>query len=249
MTNMFSLTQEFFRKKVQMIHIGVLLEIIAMVIIYGRLLISGKFTSYQAINQIGAMALLVIVVFYVELSVQMEKIWVRNVYRLIPISDTRFYFANLISNILTYAYFLILQGILLLLPLHQVGNLGYGKIPWEASFGILLVLILTGIFGWVFITMVNFLVKTIKNFMPAIQQTFAQVVLSILAVAVVVYAINGLVKLMNYIFGGNTFNFTHTSLTLQLYTASAGMFLLIMVMIVINVFLLKRIIDTKITTI
>ena len=89
-----------------------LINIIAILVSAAWTAIDGNFDKGTMFQYAFSWSWLAILVIFIRLTVLQERVYVRDSYRLIPISDTKFYLTNLASSFLSLLYAFVIEVIL-----------------------------------------------------------------------------------------------------------------------------------------
>ncbi len=242
-----TLWQEKNRTMYQMTGFG----LIALVVftIYG-LFNGGSLSIMSHISMVVFM--LLTIVLFILLARDQEHVWTSNKYRLIPVSDTKLYLANVLATVLTFVYFYILELVIMVIcdisEISSLTNIGNGYWPQLLSGQLLMLAFL--LFGWVFISTIHFVIVSVSAFLPAFRQRLIRVVLAIVIFIVVVNIVNCLQKLMSQILS-NMFSSSllgvsaSTQLTTALLLGTLYFVISTVVLSALNVYLMKRWVETS----
>lgn len=167
----------------------VIIQLIAFVVMYLWRLITGGFDGSLMPSYFVAFftfeTVLASLVGFVMLSRRNEQVFTSNNYRLIPVSDTKLYFGNVLTTLLAYIYLQIIEGILGNIVMFMAGGnwsdisissvVGHSEI---ASMVLIFILMILGtILMWTGITVIHFLIGWISGFLPFGRQKFVTFIL------------------------------------------------------------------------
>lgn len=251
------LTGALFRDKVRAVHMVVGIEIIGTIVSIILMFISnskGSMTDSILATTLGIVMLAAGIMFLV-LAIRQERVWTKNFYRLIPVSDAKLYLANVLSVVCNYIYFGILQLILLLV--FNIGSWHYFKYMKELTpslygviFSTLLILVVTTLFFWIFISLIHLIVEALSSFLPTLHERLYRIVLYVVVFYVVIKVISYIsgmvVKVVSSVF---SFNMTHadamSTAAGSMLVASGYMAVAIILLSFINVFILNKWVETN----
>jgi len=184
-----------------------------------------------------------------------ERILTSNNYRLIPTSETKLYFSNLLTTFIAFLYLWILEsvvgGIIYSLSSHNSMNMSYDGIrtaqDWAMAGKFYLFLALSIILIWSAVTLIHLLTNWIGGFLPFGKQKFVTFILYL----VVIWAASAIFNFTTANIFKTLYNFgtgeidNLSSLNSILGVGSGIMFAWIVVFTVVNIYLLKRWTETK----
>lgn len=185
-------------------------------------------------------------VLFWQLAFANEKVWTRAQYRLLPVSDTKLYLANKGATGLVFIAFWVvgLAVALLFIALSgQLSEIHFHGSFWEVASVFVLALVIN-LFFWALLSTDNLLVHTIRAFLPESRGSFVTAILYIVTIVAVLWALDGLKKLIVLPFGGMIFtsdlsDSTSYVLALLIFGCSTAL------LAALNIFLLKRFVEPK----
>lgn len=133
---------------------------------------------------------------FILLARKNERVYTSNNYRLLPVSETKLYFSNLLTTFLVFMYLQILEVVLgtifYFISRQSDFNLAAGEIKGSVGTVTLmwLLMTLTMILIWMGITSVHFLINWIGGFLPFARQKFVNFILYIVVTVVGVMIFN-----------------------------------------------------------
>ncbi|KRL55395.1 hypothetical protein FC70_GL000992 [Paucilactobacillus oligofermentans DSM 15707 = LMG 22743] len=200
------------------------------------------------------------VIMFFMLTVRQERVWTRNFYRLIPVSSSKFYLANLGSVFLNYLYFGIAQVLLLLIfnisglissfkYLDEiVKTLSEAKFPYQVIFSAILLIFIMVIFIWIFVTLIHLIVESISTFLPTLHEKIYRVILYVLVSFVVLKIAGYISNVSNNLFVEFTTSLDKADVAntaaASMLMASGYFTIAVIFISFINVFLLKKWVET-----
>jgi len=122
---------------------------------------------------------------FILLSRNNERVLTSNNYRMIPVSDTKLYFSNLLTTFAAFIYLQILEGVVGVILYFISGNAGTftdADFTGVASLvrGLVYVLIIISpILFWSAITAVHLIINWISGFLPFRRQKFVNFILEL----------------------------------------------------------------------
>lgn len=255
MTEFMGLSKNLIRDKWKTMNWIVVIELIAFVVIYLLRIITGGFNGDMMPSYfIGLFAFETVVVSFVGmimLARSNERVFTSNNYRLIPVSDTKLYFSNILTTFLAYIYLQIIEAILGNIVMFISGVrandlMGIGQIASEdymTMFEIIIFLILGIILTWTGITVIHFLINWISGFLPFARQGIITFVLYIVVTFIALTVFNLTTgKVISFIYQNispqGIMNFNQLNGVIWL---SLGISLVwIIIFTALNIYLLKR---------
>ncbi|MFC6261789.1 ABC transporter permease [Levilactobacillus fujinensis] len=190
-------------------------------------------------------------IVFIMLSIETERVYTRDTYRLIPIGETQLYLSNLITTFVMFIYFGVIQVVLYLITA-TVENTYFTKIlaqmtgpeytTLEATkvvFGVFGMALAIFIMGWTTISLVHLAVSATNNFLPNVSRRAVDVVLYIVVIYLVTRVAIFMLSEFNNL-GGILSGGQQTQLLINI----AGVLVVALVESVINVFLLKKWVET-----
>ena len=255
MSDFIGLSKDLIYDKWKMMNWVVIVELIAFVVIFLLRLITGGFDGNFMPSYFVAIfafeTVLASLVGFVMLSRSNEQVFTSNNYRLIPVSDTKLYFGNILTTLLAYIYLQIIEGILGNIVMFMAGgnlsgisiNPAIGHSEIASMIGIFILMILGTILMWTGITVIHFLIGWISGFLPFGRQKF---------VTFILYFVVTCIGLMIFNFTtGNVVKFLYTHMSTQgitnlnqlnnvLWISCGITFVWIAIFTLLNIYLLKR---------
>lgn len=209
--------------------------------------------SFSVIGDLSAMVFgLVGFVLFILLARDQEHVWTANNYRLIPVSDTKLYTANVLTTLLSYVYFVVIQVVIIFIcSLTNFGDpFGQSSVVYYDTFGVMMLMAALLLFGWIFISTIHLVTTSVAAFLPAFRQRLIRVILAIIVFFVVVNIVSWMQKLLSSVLGNMVnLNMLGGTPTAQLGSATliaAGYFLVSAVILsVVNVYLMKHWVETS----
>lgn len=197
------------------------------------------------------------VIAFVWLAVRTEHDWVQDTYRLLPVTNTRFYLAGVATTVGAYLYFvavrLLVMGLSALVSGQQsAANLShwlrvawtggvreFGTVGWLGVLAFVVLLVSLLIVGaWVLITLVHLLTNALSTFLPAGRQRIFKGLLAIVVIGVLVWLGKWLAQLRDWV----TAAWNDAAMVSIL-----GMFVIgVVAMMAVNVYLLKFWVEARV---
>lgn len=158
-----------------------------------------------------AWSVLALIVAFVLLSVQMERVYTRDTYRLLPLGETKLYLTDLLASVVMFIYFGVIQVVFYLVAevldnhylatwLRNVSGPAYTNqqalkvLTGLTAMGIVLVIL-----GWTTVSFVHLAVSSTNNFLPATRRRLVNVVLYIVMICLVVWIAGYLLDGVNHV--------------------------------------------------
>ncbi|MFD0897857.1 ABC transporter permease [Loigolactobacillus binensis] len=247
MTKNWNLCLNLFKKKSASVHLVVGLQLIAVIISMLTLVVKQSFERTAPVGSALTYGFVAAFILFILLARRTERVWTSNLYRLLPTTDTRLYVANLLSTLLNFIYFIVLELVVLglcslFLPLNNI-SIPAGSYRYTATG--LLVIVALALYGWVFISLVHLIGRTISTWLPEMRSKFIYFLLYVIVVFILVkllsLASNLFNKLSVILIGGQL----DANVLPGLLSFSGVMVLLIIIFSAINIYLLKHRVETK----
>ncbi|WP_143461341.1 ABC transporter permease [Levilactobacillus enshiensis] len=189
-------------------------------------------------------------IVFIMLSVANERVFTRDTYRLIPIGETKLYTVNLLSAFAMILYFAVVQVIFYLVTmmaekdylLRLFSDISGGPdtaTAVKATLGMFILGLSIIIMGLTTISLVHLTVSATNNFLPNISRRAVDIVLYI----IVIYL---LVRIAIFVFNeiNNFGSLLSTGMQTQFILNICGVLVIALVEAIINVFLLKKWVET-----
>lgn len=256
MTKMTSVFNNYFQQRLKLMGEITGIELIATVLTLLYRVIKGQFVKTDLMDIFAIYLSIAFVLVFILLARQTERVYSNNYDRLVPISNTRFYLANMLSTVASSIVFVIGQDILIvLISLIQGENISFDE-PWSLITGILLFfLIMLPLFIWSMVSLIHLTTVSISTFLPEMRQRIFKGILYIAVIVVVIRLSSWLLNLIgkyliapmmsnnmtNFSNGAMNFNYTGSSI----YLASLMMLIFIALISVINCYLLDHFVETN----
>lgn len=188
---------------------------------------------------------------FIFMSVANEHVYTRDTYRLIPVGETKLYTTNLLSSFVMYLYFGIVQVVLYTITasidadfiksmLDSIRGPEYTTLEASKVFiGLLLMGLALVILGWTTISLVHLVVSATNNFLPNVSRRAINVVLYVVVIYLVVRVAAFMLHEVNNLGG-----IMSTGGQGQFILNIVGILVIAVIEAVINVFLLKKWVET-----
>lgn len=209
---------------------------------------AGSMTAWQSLI-IGWGAVLLVLtgmVLFCQLAVANEKVWTRAQYRLLPMRDTTLYLANKSATAIAFIGFWVvgLAALLLFIVLSgQLKGIQFHASFWDVASVVALLLVMTLLF-WALLSTDNLLVHTIRAFLPESRGALMTAILYIVTIVAVLWALDGLQKLIALPFGGSILS-SNISDSASYVLALVAFGSTTALLAALNIFLLKRFVEAK----
>jgi len=214
----------------------------------------GALTSSDSFAMFTFSLIVVNIVSFIMLARNNERVLTSNNYRLIPTSESKLYFSNILTTFIAAVYLQILETvvgvILYFISNHADFPIGptMGVSPdWGIFFQALLLMILGPIMVWSGITLIHFLINWISGFLPFGKQKFVMFILYFgitwLALMIFNFTTGNIFRLL---YGdGHLIQFNITELSNTLWISSGIIFIWFVVFTVLDIYFLKRWTETS----
>ncbi|UIF29029.1 ABC transporter permease [Levilactobacillus brevis] len=154
-------------------------------------------------------SLLAFIVVFVLLAVQTERVYTRDTYRLLPLGETKLYLTDLLTSLVMFVYFGVIQAVFYLVA-EMIDN--QYLTTWllsgpsdttqqmvKAMIGLSGVLLALAIMGWTTISFIHLVVSVTNNFLPTASRRLINIVLYIVMIILVVWVAGYLVDGVNHV--------------------------------------------------
>lgn len=228
MTSFGSLFKSFFKSRFRDMNFLLMINLIAIVV-------SIIVTAFQGgMNNSAPLAITLLwspiatLIAFIRLSITQELTYTRDSYRLIPISDTKFYLANLAASFVSYLYVVVAEAVFYLISaipnwseymdaLNTMSMIN-GRASFDApnaimgSLAIFCLMIAIIVLAWTTINLIHLASRSASNFLPSTGRKIMNVVIYVvviwLVLRVVGFAMDQLRNSVNMLINANyTANF------------------------------------------
>jgi len=214
MTSSWSLFKAFSWPRFMRMNLLLGLELLAVVVTSLWTAIKGNFTTATLFYNLCAWAMLPLLVGFVMLAVTNEKTARATTYRLLPISDWKFYTLNLTASLVNMIYLWLMQAILFALTLvlgwstlttgFNMSAMFFNQFSlssgfWQAIAGAFLVIILAMILVWSTISLIHFATNATAGFLPRFRQQFVNVIITIVVIYIAFRLASVLIGMVSYL--------------------------------------------------
>ncbi|TGD22020.1 hypothetical protein EGT49_09885 [Companilactobacillus suantsaicola] len=254
MSNLMGLSKNLFMEKFKLMNLTLGIDVLAVIVSAIMYWVSGGFhfeMKYLLDLFLISMSIMNLVSF-ILLANKNEHIFTSNNYRLLPITDTKLYFSNLLTTFLAFVYLQvvsqIISGILYWISGADIGDVRLDEIPhlvgFVASLALLLIIITLMLYSA--ITVIHFLTNWIKGVLPFKSQKWFNFILYLVVIWIALAIFNGLTvnifRGLNYY---DLFNASSMERLNQVLLISSGIFFVwIVIFSLFNIYLLKRWVET-----
>lgn len=255
MTNFGTLTNALTRRKVQIINHLLVIDIIAILLTILYEVYQGNLNVADPLLITTSYSVLVYMVAFVLVARNNEQIYVNDSYRLVPISDTGLYSANLLSAFISMLYLVFTQiafGVIaaamnfrevfhaIMLFLKESSPVGDKGAVIGALFGFILLMAVFAIFSWISISLVHLITSALTAFLPDSRSRLYRFILYVVVIAAFIYILS---KIMNPI-GDVFYGMADENSYYQLYLASISLLVVSGLESAANVYLLRAWVET-----
>jgi hypothetical protein len=238
MTTFPQLMKSMLKKRINFVHkaFGVYLLIALITCAYQTVVHDLPFKAWPLFTVSYAMGLGVVA--FILIALMQERVWTSPRYRLLPITETKLYLANVLSNFLSSLYLVILSliPVFLMNPANFIYVLQDGtKYSNSGEIAVTaFILLALPAYTWCFISMIHLLTNAISDFLPVNGQRVFRVIL----VIAILYFIAKTSELI-----GSFINFSHINVSAfdaTLYATPIWFLLIWAIISIINIYLLKN---------
>ena len=227
------LTRQRFKTALNTFIVTIVAAIITAILVYfgGDSQLSAQFFF----SMLSPYVLFGSIYLFIRLAIKQEHTWVNNYYRAVPTTNLKLYVANLFSTVANFAFYCIIEGLVLGgLELSGRGMHLPTASAWPDIIEGAIIIALTCLFIWAFVSLVHMLSVTIMAFLPETRIRIVQWGIYLVVIVIASYLFNQLQRLL--FMPLHTYNFG----------AVIAVFLIIFTLIsAINVYLLEKWVETK----
>ena len=248
MTKFFDLSKALFQEKFRLANQVLGFSALAAVVItlYEMVRIAAApgalFATFESVLGLASMLL------YILLTVRNERVYTASTYRLIPVSNGKLYWANLITTFLSFAYFGLCSVIFaLIFHWHMTIKAfvdGFSGSTFMLTVSIILTLIFAVLNFWALITLVHLLTEMISNFLPRAGQRISKIIL----VVVILYIFGRIVELISNVLiliAQHHTALLNANADLQFYLSPVYVIITLLIFSAINIYLLSSWVEAK----
>ena len=222
MTSSFSLFKVMGQTKVRRINWLIILELIATVVTTLWTAISGNFSSVSLFYAFCSWAIFPYLIGVILVAIVAEKAYTSDTYRLIPISNWKFYAMNLLSSLAAFIYLVLVQVVLYALTAAigwsslsdsyeqmqlMMSQYGMSFNFWAAAGTILGLSLVINILAWSTISLIHLVMNSASNFLPKARQRVVNIIVYVIVIfltlRIVTFLFGWLSNLMYTAFGSS----------------------------------------------
>lgn len=201
--------------------------------------------------------------YFIYTIFQNEKINTSQTWRLIPISDTKFYLSNILSAVITYIYFLAIEliAVLVLVAVVFFSNSAehnkffavnapadfWANFDWIIVINVVCILLLTGILTYLTFSLINFSSRTIIDFLPIAKSRAILIVTRLIIVSIVFILVSkigsSLTSLIQWLLMHNR---AGSSQYVSLFYVDISLAIIILIFGAVNIWLINKFVEAKI---
>lgn len=255
MTSTSQLWKALWRPKFKISNQFLLLITAATILSTLYVLVKGNLTKDVFFGIFLGWSFFITFISYFFIARQNERVNIDVMYRLIPVPEYKLYLVNLGTSLVAWLYQLVVEFIALVIMAGIVlRTLDWRKIfdlqdfqvtssgisNFSAIFGFCLVMLVTLLWTWAAISLIHLLTEWIADYLPATRQKAVKGILYI----VLIWA--GIKLLATISYELNHFlHFAFDPSILPFYASAGYLFLLLIVTVIINIYLLTRWVEAK----
>ncbi|MFD1125207.1 ABC transporter permease [Lentilactobacillus raoultii] len=256
MTSFGTLTNTMTRQKVQIINRLLVLDIIAILLTILYAVYRGQLSENGPLIVTSSYSMIVYMVAFILIARSNEHIFVSDAYRLVPISDTGLYSANLLSAFISFIYLMVTQFIFStvaaamnfnqLLDAFKKGLRDSAPSSANTSevlgglIGLIFLMLAAAILMWASVSMVHLITSALMAFLPDSRSRLYRFILYVVVIAASVYILSKIINPIGDLFTGmgNGDSFY------QIYLAGFSLLIVAALESVVNVYLLRNWVET-----
>lgn len=256
MSDFWGVSKNLIWDKFKLMNWVLIIDAIAIVVIFFINLFKMGYTSFEFIPVIFAISLMIVnLVSIILLSRTNERVLTSSNYRLIPISDTKLYLSNILTTFLATVYLWIVETIINVVMDLIAMAINYSKYTQFreqisssdilAGFQFLLFMALATIVVWSGITLIHFIINLVSGFLPFGRQKFVLFLVYLVVIGLSLWGFNYImVNIISAFFQSGFEINTVKQVTSSLWIGSGIACIWIVIFSVINIYLMKRWIET-----
>lgn len=201
--------------------------------------------------------------YFIYTIIQNEKINTSQTWRLIPISDTKFYLSNILSAMIAYIYFLTIEFIAILILLATTffsNSVVHDKIfavnapkdfwanfDWIIVINGVLMIFLTGVLIYLTFSLINLSSRTIIDFVPIAKSKLILIITRLIIITIVFILVSrigsSLISLIQWLLKHNS---AISSQYTSLYYVNISLLIIVLIFGAINIWLINKFVEAKI---
>ncbi|WP_341779348.1 ABC transporter permease [Levilactobacillus sp. HBUAS70063] len=151
------------------------------------------------------------IVAFVLLSIQTERVYTRDTYRLLPLGETKLYLTDLLTSLVMFVYFGVIQVVFYAVAevfdnryltawLKAASGPTYSsEQSLKALVGIAAVGLALAILGWTTVSFIHLVVSVTNNFLPVTSRRLINIILYLVMIVLVVWIAGYLVDAANHV--------------------------------------------------
>lgn len=252
--------KDFFKilmgQKFRQMNFVMLINIVAIAVSVLWTLINGNFNNNTFFQVALSWSFIIMLWAFIRISVTHESIYSRDSYRLIPISDTKFYSVNLLTSFLAMIYMGVIEFIINAAAaainwqeyVDQINMLRmlYGtRVPdtsaiVQSLLSMALVMMVVMILAWTTISLIHLLTRAGSNFMPYRRSR----IINFLLYVVVIYIVLRVVGFMMNLVMNSTDMFANSSDIWHFVLYIVGFLVVSAIEAILSVYLMSRWVET-----
>lgn len=252
--------KDFFKvlmgQKFRQMNFVLLINVIAIAVSVIWTLINGNFNNNTFFQVAISWSFIMMLWAFIRISVTHESIYSRDSYRLIPISDTKFYCTNLLTSFIAMAYVAVVEFIIgaataainwqEYVDSFKMLRMMYGtRVPdmnmmIQAFVSMVIVMVVVTILAWTTISLIHLLTRAGSNFMPYRRSR----IINFLLYVVVIYIVLRVVGFMMNLLMNSSDMFANSSDIWHFVLYILGFLIVSAIEAVLSVYLMKRWVET-----
>lgn len=248
MTKFFDLTKVMFRDKFRLTNQVLGFSVLASIVITLYEMVRASASTDQLFVIFESVLTLASMVVFILLTIRNERVYTASSYRLIPISNGKLYWANLITTFLNFAYFILCIVVFAFIFQWHVTVTtfaeGFSGSTFMLNVSIFLTLIFAILNFWALITLVHLLTEVISNFLPKIGQKISKIVLVIAILYILGLMADLLSNVLMTVVQHNS-NLIDAHADLYYYLSPFYVLIALLIFSAINIYLLSSWVEAK----
>jgi hypothetical protein len=245
MTKIWPLGSTLFKKKSNSVHLIVGLQLIAVVITVIMALWKQQYDSTILLGSLLGYGFFGGMILFILLARHTEQVWTNNFYRLLPTTDLQLYVANLVSTLLGYVYFIVIEAILSGLALLTVPNVSIPSDSYRYAGSGMLAFFALVLYGWVFISLVHLIGRTISSWLPEMRSKFVYFLFYVIVGVILIRILNTVGDLLGKLIAPLVTGQLDPDVLPGTLAFSGALAVIILIFSAINIYLLKYRVETK----
>ena len=260
MTNFISLLKVLSRKRIRIINHILLINVVAILLTILFLVYRGTLGVNDPLGVTIIYSFFALFISFILIARDNELVFVSDSYRLIPVSDTKLYTANILAAVISLFYLGIAQimfGMVATLMnftnvikgiresfsymvAHSSSQRGNAGFLVNLLIALIILTVALTFFFWASISAVHLISTSLMAFLPDSRSRILRFILHVVVIGLMIYLISYIVQPLANIFSGMLSQRAY----LQVYAGAAVLLVIGLAESVINVYLMRKWVET-----